>query len=116
MGVTTAPVTGSGSWPTCTARVSKPSLTRSSGGAGGQELQDVLTGHDPDRVTAVEDEHRGGRVEAIDHVADRLADPDHRHRGLHELPDRPVEERRLVEGLVHELQLAERPHHLFRGE
>src|SRR5450631_3725111 len=57
-------------------------------------------------MSTVEDEHRGRRVEPVDDVTDGLTDPDHRHCWLHELADRAIKERRVVERLVHHLELA----------
>ena len=122
MGVTTAPVTGSEGWPAWIARVSKPGagpgrpLTRPRPRPSGEEAEHVAAADEPDRMTAVEHEKRGGRVELRDQVADRLPDPDHRHGRAHDRPDRLVEDVGIAERAIHERELVEHPAHLFRRE
>src|SRR5260370_10080648 len=62
IGCTTAPVAGSGPWPTCKARVAKPQLSlsfaKSALAAVGDELEQVGARDHGDRLVALDHEQR----------------------------------------------------------
>src|ERR1700716_292748 len=59
MGCTTAPVAGSGPWPTWSALVEKPPGAARSATRPGDELEEIGTREHADRRLAVEDDERG---------------------------------------------------------
>src|SRR5690606_33219694 len=117
IGGTTAPVTGSGSWPTWMARVSNPRSSlvaviaprRSrSRRRPRQVLEDVGPPQHGVRAAARQHDERRGRVEQLDRGGDRLADAHRRQRVAHDLLHRLVEHVGVAEGPLHERQLVDR--------
>ncbi len=127
-GTVTAPVTGSGSCPTWIALVAKPyprsSRRRSFTGSvtPGREATwrtgttQISPGQHRARATAVEHEHRVGRVEQQSRPFDRLADAEGRQPGAHHVLDRPIENAGVAERRLHDAKFVDRTEHLRIGQ
>src|SRR5882672_4653848 len=138
MGWTTAPVAGSGPWPTCRARVAKPQLSPPPGGFaadlpsewGGEEPRSVSSGKSS-ALAAVRDEleqvgardHRHGPValhhqhrllaaqQGLERVVQRGVHADLAQRRVHRRGHRRGHDRRIAVHAVEQGALLERAHH-----
>src|SRR6056297_2284649 len=133
IGVTTAPVVGSGSWPAWIARVEKPcrAVTSSrspitvngTGAAFERSLrhrsevgEHVGAGEHAERTAARQHQQGGCCLEHLDREFDLLADTDRRELRSHHLFDRGRHHTRVAVDCFHQFEFVDRTGHLGSGE